>query len=357
MTTIRFDARDLAVLELQRALLARGRTLPRHGADGHLGAETWAALVEFAADHGIAMVSAAVARAGRVPVPPDVLELLREPARSLEPAGSPILLPGQPPPVERWQAPERGLVVAGQLVPGTEWIRRDPERAWWRPGERGTRPRARVRDLVGFHWTAGEAGVRDPDGPLGPLDEYDDDAARVVAAMRARLRPDGSPMSVGIDFVIGACPPDAKWAPLWQTIDIGLCAAVHMGRGEINARCPAAEIVSAGLPDKPGKPRRDLRNRPQITMPVYGRQLRQLAFYPGQIRTALALAELLASLDGLAGIRIPRRVPLGLTRAMGLPELRRYAGAIEHLHCPPNEKIDAGGQIVTVLRDAGWAEA
>jgi hypothetical protein len=243
----------------------------------------------------------------------------------------------------------RGLLVAGDIFPGSERIIRDPE-AWWHEGERGTRPRARTRDLVGGHWTGGECGTGDPDGTEGPLDQYDDDGPRCVRGMKARKREDGSPMEVGIDFIIGACDPKAEWANCWQTADIGAYATVHMGRGEINARCPAAEIVNAGMPGK-----FDLRHRPRITRRVHGRLVEQLEYYPGQLRTWVWLCELLASLNGRAGISIARRVPAAIGAKMSLDQLRKHSGEIEHLHCPPHKKVDGGTQLSQSLIDAGWS--
>lgn len=254
-----------------------------------------------------------------------------------------------PPPAPPALTPARGLVIAGELVPGTDWIRRDPA-FWWTSG-RGTRPRARAVDLLVGHWTAGEAGVRDPDGPRGPLGPYDDDGPRVVRAMRSRLRADGSPMSVGITFVVGACDHGDEWAPVWQTMDPGLVGAVHVGMGSINARSIGVEVVSAGLPG-----RFDARERPRVRVPVLGRMLEVLRFYPGQLRSWIALAETLAALDGRGGIRIERRVPAPLaTRRMTRVEVARYSGAMEHLHVPTTKKIDAGGLLLEALAGAGWA--
>lgn len=246
-------------------------------------------------------------------------------------------------------SPERGLVVAGVLVPGTDWVRRDPA-YWWTSG-RGTRRRAETVDLLVGHWTAGEAGAYDPDGPTGPLTEYDDDGPRVVRVMRSRKRSDGSPLNVGIHFVIGACDPAESYAPIWQTADPGLTATVHVGKGEINARSIGVEVISAGLPG-----RADVRSRPRQRVSIRGREVEALAFYRGQMRTWVALAEALARLDGTAGIHIPRRVPdFGADRRLKMPELRSYAGAMEHLHMPGTTKIDAGGMLIGALRDAGWA--
>lgn len=256
--------------------------------------------------------------------------------------------PGAPPSAPH-ASPERGLVIAGEVVPATEWIRRDPAH-WWSSG-RGTRRRAETVDLLVGHWTAGEAGTRDHDGD-GPLTAYDDDGPRVVRVMRGRKNGrTGAPLNVGIHFVIGACDPASDFAPIWQTADPGLTATVHLGSGWINARSIGVEVVSAGLPGPA-----DVRRRPRARVPLLGREVEVLRFYRGQIATWVALAELLAALDGERGIRIPRVVPaFGADRRFTAEELRGYAGAMEHLHAPGTRKIDAGGTLIAALAAAGWA--
>lgn len=258
----------------------------------------------------------------------------------------------RPPDAPEHLAPERGLVLDGTVLPGTDWIRRDPAH-WWQPGERGTRARAETLDLLVGHWTAGEAGTRDRDGD-GPLTSYDDDGPRVVRVMRSRISPrTGGPMNIGIHFVIGACSPDAEWAPVWQTADPGLTAVTHVGMGSVNRRSIGVEVVSAGLPGP-----LDLRRRPVTRQPILGRMRDVLRFYEGQLRTWVALAEELASMDGYFGINIPRRIPAQLAaRRFTRPEQARYSGAMEHLHVPNTKKIDAGGMLVEALADAGWERA
>lgn len=235
-----------------------------------------------------------------------------------------------------------GLLVAGEVVPGTEWVRRDPD-AWWSPGERGTRKRAKVVDLLCGHWTGGEATTR----------SYDDDGPAVVRGMKARRRADGSPLNVGIAFVIGACGAEDDFAPVWQTADPGRIATVHVGRGDVNARSIGVEVVSAGMPGK-----FDVRDRPRARVELLGKVRDVLRFYPGQVRTWARLAGALASLEGHAGIAIPRRVPGFLGgRRMALRELRRWSGVIEHLHVPGTTKTDAAGMLCHALADAGWALA
>jgi hypothetical protein len=88
--TIHYNDRGHAVLALQRGLIAAGHALPRFGADGHLGAETWTALGALASEIGVPIVSVDVARAHRAQVPSrlvahvaDALAALPAPTRIL----------------------------------------------------------------------------------------------------------------------------------------------------------------------------------------------------------------------------------------------------------------------------------
>ena len=68
---MRYGDRGSDVVEVQRILLARGYALPRYGADGVLGAETWAALEAYARDARLTW---------NPEVPPPVLEDLVVPS-------------------------------------------------------------------------------------------------------------------------------------------------------------------------------------------------------------------------------------------------------------------------------------
>ncbi len=246
---------------------------------------------------------------------------------------------------------ERGLVVGGRVLPGTEWCIRDAS-AWWKAGERGTRKRARVRDLLCGHWTAGEASIA----------RYDDDGPSVVRSMRARANPEtGAPMHVGIELVIGACAPDDEYARVWQTADPGETATVHVAVGEVNARAIGCEVVSCGVAAKI-HPRRQ---RDVVERTIRGAPVACAAFFPGQLRSWVRLAEALSDETSdiltAAGIRIARAIPATPTgtllpevRHLTRPELREHSGAIEHCLVTHTTKLDAGGQLLAELDRAGW---
>lgn len=225
-----------------------------------------------------------------------------------------------------------GLLIADELVEGTDWIRRDPS-AWWAPRERGTRARAYTTDMLVGHWTAGHARTVE----AGP---------RVVRSMKARRRPDGTPLVVGIHFVIGW---DGK---VWQTADL-TTATVHVGRGPTNARSVGVECCWPGTArqaDRLGVPG----NVERVTVTVAGRPVDVLLPSPALLAAWVRLAETLAALDGRGGVRIPRRVPEPLTGRLSGAQARRWQGALEHLHVPGTTKIDAAGLLVGALLDAGW---
>lgn len=83
---MRFNDKGDDVKRVQERLIAREYSLPRYGADGHLGDETWSALCDFARDtKGLPWTPE---------VPPEVLAVLFEPPK--EP-GIPAIPPTSPP--------------------------------------------------------------------------------------------------------------------------------------------------------------------------------------------------------------------------------------------------------------------
>jgi hypothetical protein len=236
----------------------------------------------------------------------------------------------------------RGLVISGVVIPNTEWCLRE-DSAWIAPGDLGTRQRSAVINTLVGHWTGGTAGVK----------SFDDDGPFIYRVFRGRKRADGSPLDVGVHFVVGACEPDAEYAKVWQLADPGLTACVHVGDASINRRSIGVEVVSAGLPGPT-----DLRHQPRTTVALLGRIRSVLRFYDGQLASWVRLANTLAALDGDAGIRIPRVVPsTGASARFSRVSMRTWAGAMEHLHVRSTTKIDAAGLLIDALSDAGWDRA
>jgi hypothetical protein len=221
---------------------------------------------------------------------------------------------------------EQGILWRGAIVPGTGWVLREPG-AWWQPGERGTRPRSGAPSLLVGHWTAG----RPHEGP--------GTAQRVVRAMRARVRDDGSPLDVGIGFVIG-------WDGLvYQTADLDT-ATVHVGSADWNARSVGVECCwpgSVAQAARLGVQCREVRAR------VAGTVVRAMEPSLELVASWVRLAETLAAL-----LSIPRRVP-GHTDRMTARAMRQWTGAAEHLHARGSTKVDAAGLLCGALAAAGWA--
>lgn len=224
---------------------------------------------------------------------------------------------------------QRGILRAGRVLPGTDWVLRDPA-AWWQLGERGVRRRTvGPKTLLCGHWTAGPPRV-------GP------DSARITKRnMDARKDVE----HLGVHFVIG-------WdGQVWQLCDLAH-VAVHAGRA-IDNRSVGVECTW------PGTERQAATLRASGTM-----ERRRVA--GGVVRAMRPSAELLAAWVRLAETlaaavpTIPRQVPLDrsgglLTARLTSPQLGRWKGALEHFHAPHTSKSDAGGYLIEALRDAGWA--
>jgi hypothetical protein len=244
--------------------------------------------------------------------------------QAIEAAGNPVGVP----------VVAYGLLVDGKVVPGTDRIRRDP-RAWWAPGERGTRARDSVVDGLVGHWTAGHCRTGEDAG------------RRVVEAMKARMHPtENRPLVVAIDFV-------ASWDGLiWQTAPMEV-ATVHagtIGRHSIGrvkgVECtwPGTVAQARKLGIDPGEP---------LRVRVGGRVIEVMRPSEALLDAWRYLANVLASLGGLGGISIPRQVPR-TTMRMTPAQQRRWKGGQEHCHVPDSTKSDAAGLLVDAL---DWVRA
>ena len=210
---------------------------------------------------------------------------------------------------------ERGILVNGDVLPGTERAMRDPD-AWWQAGERGTRLRGGLpADRLVGHWTAGHPRTGPTAGP------------RVVAAMRSRKRPDGSPLDVGIHFVLG-------WDGLiWQTADLGI-ATTHVGHRAINRRSVGVECCW------PGTVTQAERLGVEVEHAAVGIARGQ------RVRCLAPSAELLDAWRWLWDALTQARHP-----AIAIPRQRgslERGGAMEHCDVP-GTKVDAAGLLVGAL--------
>lgn len=225
--------------------------------------------------------------------------------------------------------PEQGILFGSKVLPGTDRVLRDPD-AWWANGERGTVVRT-VKDptLIVGHWTAGHPHT-------GP-----DSARRVVRAMKARLRKDGSPMHVGIHFVVG-------WdGIIHQTANLSV-GTIHVNR-DWNRRGIGVECCWPGT------------ERQALRLGVHGAFI-QAALDDGLKASVLRPpAELIDAWVWLCEalsehLPIPRTVPEHRGR-LSRWKAKRTHGAVEHLHSPSTEKVDAGCVLTDALVLHGWDRA
>lgn len=229
---------------------------------------------------------------------------------------------------------QTGIVIAGAVVPGTDFVKRDPE-AWWADGEHGTRPRSGPASILVGHWTAGHPRTGD------------DAAKKVVHAMKSR-RKNGHPLEVGIHFVIG-------WdGGVFQTADLGV-ATVHVGEGPVIARSIGVETCWPGTVKQAQA--LHLPTEPSQKVRVAGGPVRALLPSAALLGAWVKLADALAAIPRLA---IPKKVParpdgLVLRDRFTVSQQAAWKGAQEHLHIRTTTKVDAGGFLMQALADAGWA--
>lgn len=223
---------------------------------------------------------------------------------------------------------ERGLVLDGRVLPGTDWILRDSA-AWWSLPADAADLRARTEPislLVG-HWTGGHPRTGPTAGP------------RVVSAMRAREREDGTPMSVSIHFVIG-------WDGLtWQTADLAH-VALHAGGRTTNGRSVGVETCWPGTADQARRLAVDGVEERRL---VRGRAVRCLRPSDELVASWVRLARVLSAPE-------TRRLTDGriaIDRVCASPRLP-VSGAAEHMSVPGTTKVDAAGYLLDALRADGW---
>lgn len=224
---------------------------------------------------------------------------------------------------------DKGIIVGGVLMPGSEWVVRDSA-AWWSRSVPLDLPDLRLRpasiSLLCGHWTGGNART----GPVaGPA---------VVRAMKSRKRDDGTAMSVSIHFVI-------SWDGLcWQTCDLA-DVAIHAG-GRVNLRSVGVECCWPGTSEQAAKLGHD--GKPETRM-VRGRQVRTVPPSSELAATWTRLARLLSAPETRAwstGL-----VAIDRVCSRGRPP---ESGACEHMDVPGTTKVDAAGYLLDALRVDGW---
>ena len=210
----------------------------------------------------------------------------------------------------------RGIIIGDHVLPGTDRVLRDSA-AWWQDGERGTQPRSghRVSYIVG-HWTAGHPRTGPTAGP------------KVVAAMKARKRDDGEPMSVAIHFVV------SHDGLIWQTCDLA-ASTIHVGSRAINRRSIGVETCW------PGTMRQAERLGVTDAVPVVGRArgapVKACAPGDGLLEAWRWLV------DALTSAQHPLLVVPRKRGTMDRP------GVIEHADVAGTTKVDAAGLLLGAL--------
>lgn len=211
-----------------------------------------------------------------------------------------------------------GIVVNGDVLPGTERVIRDSD-AWWEAGALGTRPRGgRKASWLVLHWTGG----RPRTGPLaGP---------KVVRAMKARKRKDGSPMDVGIHFVVSFD------GIIWQTADLGI-GTVHVGHRAINAGSVGVECCWPGTAKQAAKLGVELSGWGTEVGTARGQR----------VHCMRPSAELVDAVRWLYDA-----LTMASHHALEIPRKRGRVdrhGVMEHCDVPGGTKVDAAGLLVAAL--------
>lgn len=220
---------------------------------------------------------------------------------------------------------ERGIVLGGQVVPGTDFVKREA-RCFWTPADSNDvrkRDGAKV-DTIIAHWTGGH------------LKSGDGAGFAIYKAIEKRLRGDGSDMAVSCHFIIAAD------GGTWQTCDL-LDATIHVGDRATYKRSVGVEVASPGTPEwaeKIGIDPAVLAARGIVTVKgeARGRTFDCLSFTKEAIGAWRALVDVLTKIETPA-VSIPRRIVR--TAGPGIAEHRDVRSTLE--------KVDAGGLLVGAL--------
>jgi hypothetical protein len=163
--------------------------------------------------------------------------------------------------------------------------------------------------------------------------------------MKARLRTDGSLMSVSCHFVVS-----------WDGLVLQVCdlarKAIHAGtvlnRDGIGVeQCwPGSERQMVKLGAAGYVQRRTADGNPIDCMRPS----------EAMLASSCRLAETLAALPASTRVEIPRLVP-ATTARMKPAAAARFRGVCEHVHSPGSTKLDCAGYVVDALAGRGWARA
>lgn len=222
---------------------------------------------------------------------------------------------------------EHGLLYHGKIIPGSEWVLRDPS-AWYSPGDDDVYVRVGAPEILTYHWTAGPR--------RGGLFA----AQKTYRAMQARRKNNGEEMSVSAQMVL------ADDGQIFQLADLELCC-VHADR-EFNRRGVGIEYTLPGTVARAEE--LDRPSDPHERRLVAGHYVDALVPSPAALATAVKFAEFMAASFGIPRITYTRR-----TRLNGR-EMREAKGAVEHFHAVSTTKVDAAGFFVDALAAAGWAQ-
>lgn len=228
---------------------------------------------------------------------------------------------------------ERGIIVDGNVAPGTERVKRTAS-AWWPYGHHSTRSRLGAEiDLYIQHWTAGHTTHDEDAGPT---------TFRAMSARKSTKRP-GQLMDVAVNFVIG-------WrGTIWQVADV-LTACVHVpGRPTIR-RSVSTEHRWPGT--KKNALRLGYDDGPWRTVVIGGRKVEIMEPSKEMLEASLWLADALTTIKH-PRVRIPRTVPPSNARFTAA-QMRAFRGAAEHGQMPSSDKIDCAGLLNDNLAHAGW---
>lgn len=245
---------------------------------------------------------------------------------------------------------ERGIMVGGKVIPGTDFVIRDWPRAQFDPPDTLKR-RSRVVNLIVWHWTGGHQFV----GPNA--------AAKAVRNCEARTRPDGTLADVGYHFLV--CVDGM----VWQTADLAL-ATWHVGDRFTVHRSIGIEHAYPGTLTQ--SRRLGVESLGSRTISIDG-DLVTVTIPPIEMMRASALlADALAGISPSHGFEIPKRVPIEGPRSTPFRsrrftpiELRAWTGGMEHYAIEPTAanrkagrvKFDGAGLFLENALGAGWKGA